>query len=246
LFAASRYERNIREERPEKGVHVVKEFAYVGTDKNGRVVEGSTAGTDAKQVAAQLAEFGFTNVRVVEQASSQTYGDQASDGSTEAAGDFGFGQRDDGEETDDEEWKRADALARARRFRRRENIALVITLILLGTFLAYYIYDKITEIPAPQPEILINSSSGMLSLKDVHVKDGELRFLVFSRNWNGNVRVDYRAWDAFDQVIDFGTARIGFVGEYYGGSPEKSGAVELKKNRFYERIEVIVTGDEDR
>jgi hypothetical protein len=226
----------------------MKDFAYEGLDKNGRLVRGSTAGTDEQQVRKQLKRFGFTNIRIEEQVGSQTFGDQFSGGfgRESDAADVGASDPFEGHEIDEEEWKRADALARARRHRHRENIALVISLILIGTFAAYFLYDKLTEIPAPQPTIITNTTSEMLSLKDVYVKDGNLVFIVYSRNWNGNVRVDFQAWDAFDNRIDFGTARVGFVGEYYGASPEKSGAVRLKKNRFYERIEVLVSGDEDR
>ena len=226
----------------------MKTYTYEGIDKNGRLVRGSTAGTDERQVKAQLAEFGFKNIRVEQQVASESYGARASgDYAEEPMGsDFGYGEPVEEEEADEDEWKRADALARAYRFRRRENIALIISLILVGAVAAYLVYDKMTEMPAPQPEILVNSSSGMLSLKDVRLQDGNLVFVVYSRNWNGNVRVDFQAWDAFDNRIDFGTARVGFVGEYYGGSPERSGAIKLKKSRFYERIEILVSGDEDR
>lgn len=86
----------------------------------------------------------------------------------------------------------------------------------------------------------------MLSFKDVYVKDQDLVFIVHSRSWNGNVRVDFQAWDALENRIDFGTARLGFIGEHYGGSSDKSGTFRLKKSRFYERIELLVSGDEGK
>ena len=86
----------------------------------------------------------------------------------------------------------------------------------------------------------------MLTFKDVYIRGRDLVFIVFSPNWNGNVRVDFKAWDPFGKEIDFGTARLGFIGEYYGASPEKSGTFKLKKTRFYERIEIVVSGDEKK
>jgi len=66
----------------------------------------------------------------------------------------------------------------------------------------------VLHIGAPQPTISMRSGSQMLSFKDVYVKDNELHFTVSSRDWNGNVRVDFKAWDPFDEQIDFGTARL--------------------------------------
>jgi hypothetical protein len=37
----------------------------------------------------------------------------------------------------------------------------------------------------------------MLSFKDVYVKGQTLVFIVFAPNWNGNVRVDYKAWGPY-------------------------------------------------
>jgi len=92
----------------------------------------------------------------------------------------------------------------------------------------------------------MRSGSEMLSFKDVYVKGSDIVFIVFARNWNGNVRVDFKAWDPFENVVDFGTARLGFIGDHYGGSPEKSGTFKLKKTRYYETIEIRVNGDEGK
>ncbi len=161
-------------------------------------------------------------------------------------GDIEVGEPATEEEAEREAWYREEALERARKFRRRERIAMIISVVLVGVAAAYFIYDKLTEIPAPQPQIIMRSANEMLVLKDVYVKGPDLVFVVYSRNWNGNVRVDFQAWDAFDRRIDFGTARLGFIGEHYGGSPEKSGTFRLKKSKFYERIEILVSGDEGK
>jgi hypothetical protein len=234
----------------------MRQYSYEGTDRNGRLIRGSTSGESAREVKAQLATFGFKNVRVTEEASIP-----AGSATSEAAAPDDLVQRlvdgdieidasaaggGVGEEEEEDEWFRAEALAKIRKHRRRENIALVITLTVLGAIAAYYIYDKLTEIPAPQPHIIMRNANEMLSFKDVYVKGDDLIFIVFAPRWNGNVRVDYQAWDVLDNRIDFGTARLGFIGSYYGGSPEKSGAVKLKKHRFYNRIEILVSGDEGK
>jgi len=150
------------------------------------------------------------------------------------------------EEAEQDEWYRAEAFARIRRYRRRQNIALAISLIVIGSIASYFVYDKLTAIPAPEPQIIAKSKNELLSLKDVYVRGNDLVFVVYSRNWNGNVRVDFQAWDAFDTRIDFGTARLGWIGDHYGGSPQQSGTFKLKKSKFYERIELLVSGDEGK
>lgn len=234
----------------------MKKFNYTGVDKIGRTINGTTMGENEDEVRNQLMEFGFSDIRIEEAAVFPAGG--AAEGQQEPVPEDFVQQLMDGdiqveepvsdEEAELLEWERAEAFARIRKHRRRENVALVITLILLGIVAAYFIYDKITEIPAPQPEIITRSSSEMLSFKDVYVKGQDLVFIVYSRNWNGNVRVDFKAWDPMDKKnpTDFGTARVGFVGEYYGGSPQKSGTFRLKKTRFYDRIEIVVSGDEKR
>lgn len=233
----------------------MKNFNYQGVNTQGRTVTGSTTGANEQEVKAQLMKFGFKNIRVKEETPSPVRSGQSGRADEQGSDDFAQKLVDGGievgeplseEEAEEDEWYRAEAFVRIRRFRRRENIALVISLVLLGVFVSYFIYDKITEIPAPQPKIITRSKSEMLSFKDVYVKGDDLVFIVFSRNWNGNVRVDFQAWDSFDNRIDFGTARMGNIGEHYGGSPEKSGTVKLKKYKFYERIELLVSGDEDR
>jgi hypothetical protein len=94
--------------------------------------------------------------------------------------------------------------------------------------------------------MIMRSSSEMLTFKDVYVKGGNLVFVIYAKNWNGNVRVDFRAWDPFDNVVDFGAARLGYIGVHFGGSAEKSGTFKLKKTRFYDTIEVRVSGDEGK
>jgi hypothetical protein len=153
--------------------------------------------------------------------------------------------RDD-EETAGDEWRRLEVVAKVRKYRRKENIVLAVSLVIVCALAAYFIYNKITEIAAPQPKIITRSNSEMLSFADVYVKGPDLVFIVYARDWNGNVRVDYKAWDPYGSVIDFGIARLGFIGDHYGGSPEKSGAIKLKKRRYYETIELLVSGDEDR
>lgn len=238
----------------------MKKFEYIGIDKNGLTTSGSTMGKSEKEVKAQLREFGFRKVRIKESRAASSQKEQPSPG--EETADENFVQRlVDGdieidapvegaeaeeEEGEEDEWRRADTLARVRRHRRRENVALVITLIIVGVIAAIFIYDRMTKIDAPQPRIIKRTSNAMLSLEDAYVKDNTLIVVVFSRDWNGNVRVDYQAWDAFDTRIDFGIKRLGHVGEYYGGSARKTGAVKLKKYRYYDKIEVIVSGDEGK
>ncbi|UCD57048.1 MAG: hypothetical protein JSV16_14730 [Candidatus Hydrogenedentota bacterium] len=226
-------------------------FNYSGIDRYGRPISGSTAGTSEQEVRDQLVEFGFTNIRVEAEVQSPTHRERSERPDEQTPEDFVQklvdGDIEVGEPVSEEdEWYRAEALARIRRYRRRENIALVVTLIVVGVAAAYFVYDRITHIPAPQPQILTRSGSELLSFKDVYVKGEDLVFVVFSRNWNGNVRVDFQAWDAFDNKIDFGTARLGFIGEHFGGSPEKSGTFKLKKTKFYEKIEILVSGDEGK
>lgn len=249
----------------------MKKFSYEGVNKQGRVVTGSTSAANEQEVKAQLKKFGFSNVRVQEEETTpeQTMSSGKASGSMTSAarvkqpaqpaeappqdlvqklvdGDIEIGEPITEEEAERDMWFRAEALARIRKARRRERIAMVFAIVLVGSIAAYFIYDKVTEIPAPQPRIIMRTSSEMLSFKDVYVKGPDLVFVVFSRNWNGNVRVDFQAWDAFDNRIDFGTARLGFIGEHYGGAPEKSGTFKLKKSKFYERIELLVSGDEGK
>ncbi len=209
----------------------MKTFNYQGIDKKGRTIRGSTTAASKREVNAQLTKFGFSDIHIEEEAASPPDSGPAEGAEGQPTvdlvqklvdGDIEVEAPVSQEEIEEDEWRRAQSLARIRRYRRRENVALVISLILVGTFAAYFIYGKMTEIPAPQPLIITNTSSEMLTLKDVYVKDNTLVFVVFSRNWNGNVRVDFQAWDVFGERIDFGTARIGFVGEYLGASPEKS------------------------
>jgi hypothetical protein len=238
----------------------MKKFEYIGIDKNGLTTSGSTMGKSKEEVKAQLRQFGFRKIRIQESRAASSQAEQPSPAAE--ATDEDFVQRlvdgdiqihapvegTDVEEEEDEEdeWRRAETLARVRKHRRRENLALVITLIIVGVIAAIFIYDKMTEIDAPQPKIIKRTANPMLSLEDVYVKGGNLVFVVFSREWNGNVRVEYEAWDAFGAKIDFGMKRIGHVGEYLGGSPRKSGAVSLKKFRYYDKIEIIVRGDEGK
>ncbi len=233
----------------------MKKFNYQGVNAQGRVVTGSTTAANEQEVKAQLVKFGFKNIRVKEETPSPVRSGPSGRADAQASDDFiqkpvdgdvEVGEPLSEEEAEEDEWYRAEAFAQIRRFRRRENIVLVISLILVGVFAAYFIYDKMTEIPAPQPQIITRSKSEMLSFKDVYVRGDDLVFVVFSRNWNGNVRVDFQAWDSFDNRVDFGTARMGSIGEHYGGSPEKTGTVKLKKYKYYERIELLVSGDEDR
>jgi hypothetical protein len=249
----------------------MKNFNYEGVNKQGRVVTGSTSAANEQEVKAQLRKFGFSNVRVQEEeaASGRTMPSRQASGPTTSAagakqaaqpaepppqdlvqklvdGDIEIGEPITEEEAERDMWRRAEALARVRKFRRRERIAMIVAVVLAGLVAAYFVYDRITEIPAPQPQIIMRTSSEMLSFKDVYVKGPDLVFVVFSRNWNGNVRVDFQAWDAFNNRIDFGIARLGFIGEHYGGAPEKSGTFKLKKSKFYERIEILVSGDEGK
>ncbi|NQU09017.1 MAG: hypothetical protein HQ583_10665 [Candidatus Abyssubacteria bacterium] len=224
----------------------MKEFEYEGVDKNGRTVRGSTTAESVREVKAQLVEFGFTNIRVEEKGVAPAPMDQAGDDYIQRPVDGDIEETPPEEEVEEDEWRRLEVLERVRRYRRKENIALAIILVVLGFLAAYFIYDKITEIPAPQPTIVTQSSSEMLTFKDVYIRGRDLVFIVFSPNWNGNVRVDFKAWDPFGKEIDHGTARLGFIGEYYGATPEKSGTFKLKKTRFYEKIEIVVSGDEEK
>ncbi len=240
---------------PRDGRSSMKKFNYEGINKSGQAVTGTTQGENEQQVKAQLVKFGFTNITVREEAERKDRSDRPSADSRELPDDFVQRMVDgdidvagpvSGDEAEEDEWYRAEALANIRRLRRRENIALVITVIVLGVFGAYFLYNKMTEVSAPEPRIITRSSSAMLSFNDVYVKGADLVFIVHAPNWNGNVRVDFQAWDAFDNRIDFGTARLGFIGEHYGGAPQKSGTFTLKPTRFYERIELLVSGDEGK
>jgi len=217
-------------------------------------------GQSREQVKAQLREFGFRKIQIKESRAASSQAEQPLPAAETADEDFVQklvdgdieihapveGVEAEEEEDEEDEWRRAEALVRIRKHRRRENVALVITLIIVGVIAVIFIYDKMTKIDAPQPKIIKRTTNAMLSLEDAYVEDDTLIFVVFSANWNGNVRVDYQAWDVFDTRIDFGLKRLGHVGEYYGGSPRKSGAVKLKKFRYYDRIEVVVSGDEGK
>jgi len=234
----------------------MKKYNYTGVDKIGRTVNGSTLAASEEEVKKQLVQFGFKNIRIkAEEAASAEIPptevqEQPPDDFVQKLidGDIQIEEPVSEEEAELYEWERAEAFTRIRHHRRRENIALAITLVVIGIIAAYFIFNKLTEIPAPQPEIITRSASEMLSFKDVYVKGQDLVFVVFSRDWNGNVRVDFKAWDPVDKKnpVDFGTARLGFIGDHYGGSPQKSGTFKLKKTRFYDRIEIIVSGDEKR
>lgn len=236
----------------------MKKFDYTGIDKNGLTTSGSTMGESAEEVKAQLRDFGFRNIRIKESGTPSRETEQPSPETGAADEDFAERLVDgrmeiqtpvegmEPEEDEEDEWRRADALARLRKHRRRENMALVITLFIVGAIALIFIYDKMTEIDAPQPRIIKRSANPLLTLEDAYVEDGNLVFVVYSREWNGNVRVEYEAWDVFDIRIDFGMKRIGNVGEYLGGSPRKSGAVKLKKYRYYDKIDILVRGDEGR
>jgi len=236
----------------------MKQFDYEGVDKNGRTVRGTTAGVSLKAVKAQLKEFGFGKIHVEEKDASEARRRAPREEQETLADDFvqqlvdgdieveARAPADEEEEAEGGEWRRLEVLERVRKYRYRENIIILVMLIVLVSFAAYFIYDKMTNIPAPQPKIIMRSGSEMLSFKDVYVKGSDIVFIVFARNWNGNVRVDFKAWDPFENVVDFGTARLGFIGDHYGGSPEKSGTFKLKKTRYYETIEIRVNGDEGK
>ena len=234
----------------------MKKFNYTGVDKTGRTVTGTTLAASEEEVKKQLIQFGFKKIRIKgEDAASAEIPpaevqEQPPDDFVQKLidGDIQVEEPVSEEEAEIQEWERAEAFTRIRHHRQRENIALAITLVVIGIIAAYFIFNKLTEIPAPQPEIIMRSASEMLSFKDVYVKGQDLVFIVFSRNWNGNVRVDFKAWDPVDKKnpVDFGTARLGFIGDHYGGSPQKSGTFKLKKTRFYDRIEIAVSGDENK
>jgi hypothetical protein len=233
----------------------MKEFSYQGTDRRGRAVTGTTAAENAQEVEAQLLKFGFSNIQI-EATGARPQAEETKKAAAEKLpddyvqklidGDIAIEQPATEEEAEEDEWRRAEVYAKVARRRRRENFALAIALVVIGLAAIYYIFEKATAITAPQPTIIMRSGSQMLSFKDVYVKGNELFFTIFSREWNGNVRVDFKAWDPFDEQIDFGTARLGHIGEHYGGSSEKTSAFKLKKSRFYERIEILVSGDEGK
>ena len=236
----------------------MKKFDYTGIDKNGLTTSGSTMAESEQEVKAQLREFGFRKIRIEESRAASSQTEQPSPAAETADEDFAQRLADgdieihaaadgvEAEEEEEDEWRRADVLAHVRRHRRRENVVLIITLIIVGLIAVIFIYDRMTKIDAPQPKIIKRTANPMLSLEDAYVEDGNLVFVVFSREWNGNVLVEYEAWDVFDTRIDFGMKRIGHIGEYLGGSPRKSGAVKLKKYRYYDKIEIIVRGDEGK
>jgi hypothetical protein len=234
----------------------MKEFSYKGFDRKGRPVSGTTAAESAQEVRVQLQKFGFTDIKIREAGSQSAPQAEKPTPSEEKLPDDYVQRMVDGlididraateQEAEEDEWRRADVIAHVKRRRRRENIGLIITVAVIALLAIYYIYDKATAITQPQPQFVIRSDSPMLTLKDVFVKGNELYFTVFSRDWNGNVRVDFKAWDPFDRQVDFGTARMGYIGEHYGANPEKTSAFSLRKHRFYERIEVVVRGDEGK
>jgi hypothetical protein len=225
----------------------MKTFTYKGIDRRGRTVTGTTTALNEREVRDQLAQFGFKNIRVVEGSSDAPKEEQLPADFVQKLVDGDLAVEAKPEEgAEEDEWHRAEAIARTRRFRRRENVALVLTVIVLGTLAAYFIYDRLTALPAPEPTIIAESKSELLRFKEVYIKGEDLVFVIYGPRWNGNVRVDFQAWDPFDHKIDFGTARLGFVGAHYGGADEKSGAFKLKKRRFYERIELLLSGDEGK
>ncbi len=230
-------------------------FDYVGVDKNGRTVRGSTTALTRDDVEAQLKEFGFREVRVKAQSTSQETVQLPSETEEPSAdefapepmrGDLGIQDVIDEEEAAEQDWRRLEVLGRVRRYRKKENVTIAVTLIVVGVLAVYFIFDRMTTITAPQPRIIMRSSSEMLSFKDVYVDGLTFVFVVHAKSWNGNVRVDFKAWDPFGEVAGFGTARLGFIGDHYGGSPEKSGTFNLKKTRYYETIEIRVSGDEGK
>lgn len=233
----------------------MKEFSYKGFDRKGRPVSGTTAAESARDVRAQLQKFGFSEFKIWE-AGTQPLPQAEPTPAEEKLPDDYVQRMVDGlididqpateQEVEEDEWRRAEVIAQVKRRRRRENIGLIVIVAVIALLIIYYIYDKATAITQPQPKFIIRSESPMLTLKDVFVKGDELYFTVFSRDWNGNVRVDFEAWDPFDQRVDFGTARMGYIGEHYGANPEKTSAFSLKKHRFYDRIEVVVGGDEGK
>jgi hypothetical protein len=233
----------------------VKEFSYEGVDRKGRSVSGTTSAESAAEVKAQLQKFGFSKINIRE-GGTEPVSAESSGSSPGKLGDDYVQKMVDGlievsepateEAAEEDEWRRADVIAKVKKRRRRENIGFGIIIAVLAIIVLYYVYDKATAITAPQPKIIMRSSSQMLTFKDVYVKDDQLFFTVFSRDWNGNVRVDFKAWDPFDEQIDFGTARLGYLGEHYGADPQKTSTFQLKKTRFYERIEILVSGDEGK
>ena len=230
------------------------QFDYQGVDKNGRSVRGTTTAQSEEDVKAQLKDLGFREIRVKARAADpetvelpgspeEQFGDAVQ---RPVEDDLGIQDTIDAEEAAEGELRRREVVERVRRYRHKENITIVITLIVVGVLASYFIFDKMTAITAPQPRIITRSQSELLTFQDLYVEGGSLVFIIHAENWNGNVRVDYRAWDPFGKVADFGTARLGFIGDHYGGSPEKSGTFRLKKTRYYETIEMIVSGDEDK
>ena len=229
------------------------QFDYQGVDKNGRAVRGTTTARSKEDVKAQLKDFGFREIRVKAKADDPETVELP--GGPEEGGDVVQSHLDDdidiqdtvdAEEAAEDELRRREVAERVRRYRRKENITIVITLIVVGVLAAYFIFDKMTAITAPQPRIITRSQSELLTFQDLYVEGDSLAFIIHAENWNGNVRVEYKAWDPFGEVAGFGIARLGFIGSHYGGSPEKSGTFKLKKTRYYETIEIIVNGDEDK
>lgn len=224
-------------------------FRYEGIDPQGRPIKGSTSGANKQEVISQLRMFGFTKIRIKEEADAPAQTEEVSpDGSVQKPvdGETLIDEPVSEDEEDEDEWRRAEAFARTRALRRRENIILIVLVVVLGCMAIYIVYNRITRIEAPQPKIITYSTTEMLSFKDVYVRDPDLVFVIFGRDWNGNVKVDFEAWDPQGSRIDFGTKRLGFVGEHFGGAPEKSGAFKLKKYRFYDKIVIAVSGDEGK
>jgi hypothetical protein len=233
----------------------MKEFSYEGTDRKGRPITGTTAAENAQEVRAQLQKFGFSDIKIKDAGAQPKTAEKVKPAADKLGDDYvqkmvdgliDVSEPAPGEEAEEDEWKRADAIAKVKKRRRRENIGFGVIIAILAVLGLFYLYDKATAISAPQPQIIMKTGSQMLSFKDVYVRDNQLFFTVYSRDWNGNVRVDFKAWDPFDQQVDFGTARLGYLGERFHASPEKTSTFQLKKTRYYERIEIMVSGDEGK
>jgi hypothetical protein len=233
----------------------MKQYDYEGIDKNGHAVHGTTAASSKDEVKAQLKEFGFKEIRVKKKRDAESPVELPRQDEEAPPvdlvqqlvdGDISVEDPADEEEAAEAEWRRMEVIARVRKYRRKENIVIFFTLVIVGFLAIYYVVNKMTEIKAPQPRIITRSGNELLTFRDVYVEGTDLVFMVYGKDWNGNVRVDYKAWDPFNEVAGFGTARLGFVGDHYGGSPEKSGTFKLKKTRYYDTIEIRVNGDEGK
>ncbi len=95
-------------------------FRYEGIDPQGRPIKGSTSGENKKEVIAQLRTFGFKKIRIKEE---QDLPAQTEEVPPEdlvqrlADGDRLIDDPVSEEEEDEDEWRRADALARENRKR---------------------------------------------------------------------------------------------------------------------------------